>query len=512
MKNENSNIRIIAILITLFITNSLFSQKLTEIISNPDLNYFQIQEQIRNSKSLFDNTDVRVSKRYFRWQTFWNTRIDENGDFNTYGNNIQKYNDKYVSSSKSANNLWESLGPNINNLVEDYKHIGRISSIWVNPNDTSEILLGTSNAGLWRSMNGGDEWIRITNNMSFGVHSIQVDMENNIIYIATYIYANGLLRHGYYGHGIMKSIDNGVSWETIYNDASGRAGISELLLSKINGKLYAVSGDDFIQSNDQGETWQTTNIGSDIDIRNIAQNPLNLNQFVLSGRRFLYITNDEGENWISKKDCVTFDAWFAADYSQEGTLWVNVCRDEEDYADNSDLLKSYDNGQTWETPTFTYTDFGGTTGAVVVLNAFTDDCIYTGGGSLDKITNNGTIRDDATYYHGKNTHADIRDIYFPDPTNPDLTYIVTDGGVNKTTTGGVNNSNTGTVDEEWQRIYGNLALNECYAIAISEQNPELMLMGTIDNGSYMRSEDGTWDHVYGGDGGESLIIAHLMTV
>lgn len=92
-----------------------FSQTLQEILRNPDLNYFQILEQIENDKSVLDSADEKTQKRFDRWRAFWVSRIDEKGNFTTYGNLIQQYcQDDF--SRKSSNNIWESLGPKANML------------------------------------------------------------------------------------------------------------------------------------------------------------------------------------------------------------------------------------------------------------------------------------------------------------------------------------------------------------------------------------------------------------
>lgn len=172
----------------LFLSTQTNSQTLSEIINNPDLNFYEIQTQVNsNNKSAYNNADEKIQKRYDRWTTFWGKRVDKNGDFTAYAEAIYNYSQNFTSSGND-DNVWENLGPFEDLLVHAnssgiiYKHIGRAQSLWVNPTDTSEILIGTSNAGLWRTNNGGAEWNLLTKNMAFGVHGIQVDITNNIIY------------------------------------------------------------------------------------------------------------------------------------------------------------------------------------------------------------------------------------------------------------------------------------------------------------------------------------------
>ncbi|MBN2893262.1 MAG: T9SS type A sorting domain-containing protein [Bacteroidales bacterium] len=239
----------------------------------------------------------------------------------------------------------------------------------------------------------------------------------------------------------------------------------------------------------------------------MTQNPINTDQLAIAGRNTFYITSDGGNNWEDKSSCVNFNAWFGVDYSKSGALWVNARRKTNSSSVDkySDILKSNNNGLTWENiPSLIYTQtenyYPGPDVHIKVLN---DSLFFAGGATLAKFTFNSSTNTyisvvDATEYWGSNTHADIRDICFPIDSNYNLGFIVTDGGINRTKTGGNNQS-------EWKRIYGNLGLNECYSVAISEQESEIMIIGTHDNGTYRRDSSGIWKNIYLGDGGTCFI-------
>ncbi len=85
-----------AIFILLLISSISKAQSLSDIINNPDLNFFQIQEQINNNKAVLDSADESLQKRYNRWLTFWDSRVDKNGSFATYGDKIFYYGQNYI--------------------------------------------------------------------------------------------------------------------------------------------------------------------------------------------------------------------------------------------------------------------------------------------------------------------------------------------------------------------------------------------------------------------------------
>ncbi|MDA3865138.1 MAG: hypothetical protein PF489_00155 [Salinivirgaceae bacterium] len=49
---------------------------------------------------------------------------------------------------------WENPGPQ--HLGQNESNIGRVNSIWVDPNDSDHIKIGSASAGLWETTNGGD--------------------------------------------------------------------------------------------------------------------------------------------------------------------------------------------------------------------------------------------------------------------------------------------------------------------------------------------------------------------
>lgn len=71
-------------------------------------------------------------------------------------------------------------------------------------------LIGTSNGGLCKTEDGGLNWRLLTQEYAFGITKIIANPTNsNIMFAVTGIYANSLLKHGYYGQGIFKSTDAG---------------------------------------------------------------------------------------------------------------------------------------------------------------------------------------------------------------------------------------------------------------------------------------------------------------
>ena len=122
-----------------------------------------------------------------------------------------------------------------------------------------------------------------------------------------------------------------------------------------------------------------------------------------------------------------------------------------------------------------------------------DGDIFAGGVYISRSNNGGST---FTALNSNNIHHDKRDCSFPDPSNGDLIYLATDGGVYMDTNDG----------DSWEDITGDLPINEFVSLDITSQDPEIMFGGTMDCGSYMRNHDGTWTFKESGDGGRSLLV------
>jgi hypothetical protein len=111
---------------------------------------------------------------------------------------------------------WEPLGPETwqsANSGTTTPGNGRISGIAFHPTDPNTIFLGTPGGGLWRTTDGGMNWLPpTTDNLPvLGVGDIVIDPNNtNIMYIATGDYEQSSGK----SVGVLRSINGGQSWNT----------------------------------------------------------------------------------------------------------------------------------------------------------------------------------------------------------------------------------------------------------------------------------------------------------
>lgn len=291
-------------LINTFIFSScLFSQTTTN-------NYFdilkekQLELDIEFAKK--KNTDKNLAlhkkeKKLARWEWFWHSRIDKNGNLNTYNKElfapvkINQLRTQKISKNKKAS--WQIIGP------EEYpsgtnpngiKGIGRIDAIVVNPNNKNHIIIGARAGGIWETYNSNDSipyWKCLTNDLPvYSVNDLKII--NNTLYAAT-SNINPILIQGdkRYGLGVIKKKLNDSLWKLPNKVFECK----KIAISKNNTNLLYAVGEKYIyKSKDSGNNWVklTDPVNSISDskllLTNIEINPYNDNQILISGKLFVY--------------------------------------------------------------------------------------------------------------------------------------------------------------------------------------------------------------------------------
>ncbi len=124
-----------------------------------------------------------------------------------------------LPNDKQLKNVdWLARGP--------YNVGGRTRALKLDVTNENRILAGGVSGGMWLTEDGGQQWTRVNNPMQFpSVSCIAQDPrpgKTNIWY-----YGTGEIRGSgwapgafYYGDGLMKSIDNGLTWESVASTSS----------------------------------------------------------------------------------------------------------------------------------------------------------------------------------------------------------------------------------------------------------------------------------------------------
>ena len=185
-------------------------------------------ETWRNSDDGFVR-DVHVSKLI----------IDPNNNniFYATTQGATEYTDKVgdgagVFKSTDRGNNWTQINNGLNSLETNV--------LAVDPNDSDVLYLGTDDDGIYKSINGGENWKKLIPTASFGVGDIIVDpQDSNNVYMGTVDYFRLSESRGVLGDfGVYKSTDGGTTWEE-FNSGLNHLGVFSLELSEENRILYA---------------------------------------------------------------------------------------------------------------------------------------------------------------------------------------------------------------------------------------------------------------------------------
>jgi len=422
--------------------------------------------------------------------------------------------------SNDLNIEWQEIGPqNIG---------GRTLALDINPLNPNTLYAGSASGGIWRSYTGGvgvKAWNYIPTGfpvLSVGAIAIN-PQDTNVIYIGTgevYGYQNSIgglnirTTRGSYGIGLLKTTDNGLTWnksiDWSYNQTRG---VEVIRIDPSNSNIvYAGTTEGIYKTTDAGKSWnQIHNVIMTTDIFINKQN----SQLILeacgnldSPGGGIYRTTNGGNTWsqITANIPIFGGKILLSGYAGN----VNVCFASVGMGTidgaGTQLLKSTDFGNSWMLLNSTdYATYQGWYSHFVIPHPVDAARILCAGIDIYKSTNGGstfTQKSDwsawywevppiggpegPTYY----SHADHH-VYVINPLNPDMVYFGNDGGVFRTTDFG----------ETFQGCNGGYQSTQFYKrIGVSKVDSTRILGGLQDNATAVWEGTLAWRRGIGGDG------------
>ncbi len=420
--------------------------------------------------------------------------------------------------SASVASGWRSLGPNgvfhaDNGFFSSGPMIdaGRVTSIA--PSTTGSLFVGTASGGVWRSTSGG-YWTPLTDtqcNLTVGALTIDA-ADPNVIYAAT-----GEYNTNSWGCGILRSIDGGASWTQlgassfrvrIGTTPAGSASFGKLLVIRPAGGtvdntvLIGGSNVAVYRSADGGATWSVVLTGA---TASLVAHPTrigtvfagNSDNFTASNRG-VYKSTDNGATWTLLPPL----PGVIADNIDRIELAVTAAAPDLVYVavggSDSKLLGLFvwdDAAGTWKrlAASGLYNnsnrgDFGAQSWYDLAIAVDPRDAarIYLAGLRGFRSVDGG-----ATFNPmAMEIHVDWHSIAI-DPTNPDILYAGTDGGVFAST----------DVGNTWLSRNAGLTVTQYYPGISATPNGSQIMGGSQDNGTHIYTGSMYWNGFSGGDGG-----------
>ncbi len=221
---------------------------------------------------------------------------------------------------------------------------GMVRAIAIDPTDPNTIYIGSDNGGVWKSTNGGQSWIPLTDNYGFPeIRSIAFDPSNhNTLYVGT----NSTLFDPQIGlHGtILKSTDGGSTWRALTVKGFNYA----YVVVPSPNVVYAAGFDSFRKSTDGGVNWSpslTSGI-SIVSVTDLVADPQDSQTLYTVSKCKAYKTTNGADSWTQltpSSFCVTKIAIAPSNSS----IIYTVTGETESLP--AEIHKSIDGGANWST-------------------------------------------------------------------------------------------------------------------------------------------------------------------
>jgi len=501
---------------------------------------FATQDGVQNQKGW---------KAYARWMEFTRERLNPGGVMADHSIFLEEAvriaEDKKAVAALKTGLAWSPVGPYempiTYNSYPSYG-MGRINCITFHPTDANIYWIGVAQGGVWKTTNGGENYIPLTDNMPIlRISDIAVDPNNtDVMYISACDYAyigvalntDGRKRHSHYGLGVYKTIDGGVNWEptglTFSQEELDVTLIRKVVISPDNSDILLAAGVSGIyKSTDAGISWNMLrddliwDFEQDFTDGNLIYATSGYVQTLGKGQASLLKSTDFGDSWTELYPDFPGDKSISR-------VEIGLTSETQDYiylvsVDNSGgfygFYRSTDGGVSWQTR-MDYTSgtnilHWNTSGSgiggqgwydlAIMVDPRNKERVFVGGINMWGTENGGTTWSPCSYWvmnNGFTLHADHHQYSYNHVDQ--MYYACHDGGVARTNEIKLGADGSGKWNTNWEERSNGMAITSFYRLGLSEMFPGYVIGGAQDNSTFY-NQNGDWVNIMGGDGMEAMI-------
>jgi ELWxxDGT repeat protein/autotransporter-associated beta strand protein len=421
---------------------------------------------------------------------------------------------------------WTPLGPapSINGPIAGSGAVtGRINAVAADPANVNVIYVGAAGGGVWKSADGGTTWTALTDSQStLNTGALAIAPSNSsIIYAGT---GDGTgSTQSFYGKGVLKSTDAGITWTLLGNSVFNRHNIAKVIVDPTNantvyvavpgGGMNGLSGSTGIwKSTDGGTTWANTTSSIDTNGRwaDVAMDPSNSQRLIATlaqttAKNGLYVSTNGGGAWTlinggAPVGTAANNARVAFSVSSPLVAYTS-------WADTTNrvlgIWKSVNGGANWSQLSNVpeYLDGGGVYDDSLAVNPTDPNVVYAGGTSkIIQSHDGGQTWADITVGAGGTSGTGIEHESAAFDANGRL-LDVNGNGIFR-----LDNPAAGAIS--WSDLNGNLNVTQFLSAAVDPTTTDKIIAAGQDNGIAQYSGSLSWTKPDAGvDGGVIRISA-----
>ncbi len=386
---------------------------------------------------------------------------------------------------------------------------GRIKSIVVDPTTPNVIYAAAAAGGVWKSTNGGDQWMPImddANGIAMGTLAV-APTSSSTIYAGTGEQVTGA--NIFLGAGVLRSTTAGASWDVIGLTSVGSCSRIMLPASQPSTIYVAAMNEHggLWKSVDGGSTWNRLTV---MDVYDASMHPSDENTIIMAVRDIgLIRSTDGGASWSPAMTGLSgrIGRFSVQHAPSNGSIVYALC----ELDDRAHIAVSSDAGLSWRVVyrdstgcffagTCQLTDGQGFYDNVIAVCPTSPDTVLVGGIDLLRTTDGGASWTNVTqgYADGNGNnhpHVDQHAICF-DPHDASHVWVGNDGGIMESRDAGAS----------WLPRNNGLAVTQFYAVDIDPSLRTRVIGGTQDNGTLVTSDAVVWDTVMNGDAMTTLHV------